>query len=117
VREFDAALDRLLPGGWQTAAALVLLAAIMMTVKNWSSFKLGASWMIGSYVFVLFWAGVVVAVPFAQLVGHGPLLRLFMPEDYTSTVKRLIEESGEQLGYFMILLGAIETAICRQDQS
>ena len=71
--------------------------------------------------FVLFWAGFIVAVPYAQLVGHAAFLESLMGDDYQRDYKRVIEELGEMLGYLLILLGSIEALLqagrCARPQS
>jgi len=57
------------------------------------------------------WAGFIVAVPLAQLVGHGPFFRLFMDEEHVRNIKRVFEESGEFCGYLILLFGTIESIL------
>lgn len=45
----------------------------------------------------------------AQLVGHRPFLQLVMGDDYTGQYKRVIEESVELVGYFLLFVGSLES--------
>lgn len=113
-RELDGLLDDLIPrGGWQTITLPVLLLGVVLAVRWRGSFRRAVDWLIGHYVSIMLWAGAVVAGPFAQLTGHRPYLRLFLPEQHVHAVKRYAEEPGECLGYLLILFAAIELAICR----
>ncbi|MCG3200897.1 MAG: hypothetical protein NFCOHLIN_00759 [Gammaproteobacteria bacterium] len=113
-RELDGLLDDLiLRGGWQTVTLPLLLLGIILAVRYRDSFRLGLHWLLGHYVLIMLWAGAVVAGPFAQLTGHRPFLRLFLPEQHLHDVKRYAEETGEWLGFLLILFAAIELAICR----
>jgi len=54
------------------------------------------------------WCGFVIAVPFAQMVGHGEFLMEVMGDDYVPHYKRVIEELGELVGYIIMLVGVAE---------
>ena len=56
-------------------------------------------------------AGFVIAVPLAQLVGHAPFFRLFMDEVHVRDIKRVFEESGEFMGYLILLFGTLESLL------
>lgn len=53
----------------------------------------------------------IVAVPIAQLLGHAAFLESLMGENYMRAYKRVIEESGELLGYLLLLEGSIESLV------
>jgi hypothetical protein len=113
-REMDGLLDDLLPrGGWQAVTFPLLLLGIVLAVRWRGSFRRGLDWLIGHYVLIMLWAGTVVAGPFAQITGHRPFLRLFLPQQQVHDVKRYAEETGEWMGFALILFAAIEMAICR----
>lgn len=113
-REMDGLLDDLLPrGGWQAITFPLLLLGVVLTVHWRGSFRSGLDWLLGHYALILLWAGAVVAGPFAQLTGHRPFLRLFLPEQHVHDAKRYAEETGEWLGFALILFASIEIAICR----
>ncbi len=110
-RELDLWLDRLLPWvGWQIGFALLLFAGVVTYVYR-RELVLQIARFIESRAFSILWAGFIVAVPFAQLIGHGAFLKLVLGEAYVSGYKRVVEESGEIIGYFLILIGSIEALI------
>ena len=59
----------------------------------------------------------MVAIPYAQLIGHGPLMEDLFGENYERSIKRLIEESAETLGYVMILIGIFDFGLTLESQS
>ena len=61
--------------------------------------------------FAILWAGFVVAIVFAQLVGHGPFLKELMGDDYVRDYKRVIEELGELFGYALLVMGSVESLL------
>ena len=56
----------------------------------------------------MLWAGFIILVPIAQLLGHRPLLMLIFAEDYTFALKQTIEETLELCGYLVCLAGMSE---------
>jgi hypothetical protein len=113
-RELDGLLDDRIPaGGWQAVTLPALILGALLVFRYRASFRRGLDWLLGHYILILLWTGTVVAGPFAQLTGHRPFLRLFLPELHVNDVKRYTEETGEWLGFLLLLLGAIETLICR----
>jgi hypothetical protein len=113
-RELDGLLDDLIPaGGWQAVTLPALILGALLVFRYRASFRRGLDWLLGHYILILLWTGMLVAGPFAQLTGHRPFLRLFLPELHVNDVKRYAEETGEWLGFLLLLFGAIETLICR----
>jgi len=66
---------------------------------------------VGSPAFVLGWAGVMIVLPVAQLIGHGPFLEAMLGEHYRRAYKHVIEESAELIGYMMLAAAAVEAWI------
>ncbi|HPB31724.1 MAG TPA: hypothetical protein PLB62_09730 [Candidatus Sumerlaeota bacterium] len=116
VRELDSLFDRVIPVlGWQGPATLLVFCGIYLILKNRATFMKGLGTLISGRAFMLMWCGFIVAVPFAQMVGHSKFLKQVMGNYYKRDYKRIIEESGEVLGYIFILLGAIEAILyCRK---
>lgn len=67
--------------------------------------------------FGLFWAGFAQAVIVAQLLGHGEFLEALMGDDYVRAYKRVVEESGELVGYALLFFAAIETILYIRSRS
>ncbi len=111
VRELDMVLDNLLPFvGWKIGF-LFMVFAIGFAVINRKMVVQQVAVFIYLRAFAIFWAGFIMAVPVSQLIGHGEFLQLMMGDEYTRDYKRVIEESGEFVGYFLILVASIESLI------
>lgn len=111
VRELDAILDRIVPYvGWKLAAA-VPAALFVYVVAGWRRYKPQFRWFLFTPSIFLFWSGFVVAVPVAQMLGNGDLLQEIMGNSYEARFKRVIEETGESIGYVILLFAAIECLV------
>ncbi|MBM4030894.1 MAG: hypothetical protein FJ291_03815 [Planctomycetes bacterium] len=107
-REMDKVLDSWLPVvGWKVAWAFPV-AAVVVAYRNRGPLRRQAGQFMGSRAVAMLWAGFVIAVPIAQLIGHRPFLRAVMGASYTHNYRRLIEEASELVGYLVLLAGAIE---------
>jgi hypothetical protein len=112
VRELDSTLDRAIRfGGWKLPFALLLLVGAVAVYRHRASLRRGLIPLLSDRSFALFWCGLVIAIPFAQLAGHGPFLELVLGDAYDRSQKRLFEELGELIGYVLIFLGAIEVLL------
>ncbi len=108
VREMDANLDRLIPWiGWKIGYSIILYAAIV-AYSNSQTLKRQIMQFLHSRAFSLLWAGFIIAIPFAQLVGHGAFLQTVMDDDYSWDYQRMIEELGELMGYVLLFIGSFE---------
>lgn len=108
VREMDANIDAILPWiGWKAGYAFIVLAGVI-AYTNKEQVRRQMFQLLNSRAFSLLWAGFIVAIPFAQLVGNGAFLHAIMDEDYSRDYKRIIEEVGELMGYGLLLLGCFE---------
>jgi hypothetical protein len=109
VRELDVLLDDMIPWiGWKIGLVIVLYA-VGLAYVNRGILKRQTTRFISSRAFAMLWAGFVVTIPIAQLLGHGIFLQLVMGDDYVRHYKRVIEESVELVGYFMLFVGSVES--------
>lgn len=109
VRELDSFLDNLIPViGWKIATVIIVFAAWMAYIHKEKLAKQVPRFL-SSPAFVVLWAGFIMAVPVAQLLGHGEFLETLMGDDYNHAYKRVIEESGEVVGYLLIVAGSVES--------
>ncbi len=112
VREADSPLNAVLPHvGWKLPATLVVLAAVILIWREPARLGAQMKQFASCRGLPLLWAGLVVAVLFAQLVGHGRFLQLLMKQDYVRDYKRVVEELGELFGYVLVLFGTIESLV------
>lgn len=111
VRELDKILDALLPGGWKGPVLILLAVFVFVWYRSRHTLWAQVGCFVRTAPFGILWAGFVIAVLLAQLVGHGTFLQMIMGDDYDRTYKRVIEEIAETFGYTVILLGAIEAVV------
>lgn len=117
IREMDSILDKWIPiAGWKLPGFICVTAGVIFYLRKRDVLASQIDAFINTRAFSLLWCGFIVAVPFAQLVGHGGFLRLLMGDDYNHYYKRFIEELGELAGYLLIFIGCIE-AVLQQKES
>lgn len=111
LREFDSALDRLIPHiGWEGPAGILFLCGAALLYQHRRSMWREVEEFVRTVPFVVLWFGLVLTWGCAQLVGHGQFLRGVMV-DYDRNLKRVLDESFETFGMCVILVGVIETVI------
>lgn len=111
VRELDSTLDDWFPlGGWQLFAAALVAAAAALVYRRRRHFWSHLLGWLHTPAAGLIWAGAVVVLIFAQLIGQADLWHSVMGDAYERGFKRTVEESAELFGYALILLGTIEAA-------
>lgn len=115
IRELDSVLDKLIPGmGWQLPAACVGVYGLCFWWLNHRRLEseMRAFW--GSRSFGILLLAVIVIVPISQFLGWKAFLKPLLDNNYSRDLKRLIEESGELVGYLLTLLGSVEFALEHQ---
>jgi hypothetical protein len=114
LRELDFALDHTIPiVGWKIAGILPLVIAILL-YRKWSGICLQITEFTRTRAFSLLWAGLMTVMIIAQLLGTTSLFQAMMGDAYNRIYKRIIEESGELMGYLILLFGTIEYGVCCQ---
>ena len=107
-REFDEALDEMLPCiSWRIGFLFPAMAGLyaiwrrkMFTTALCSFFKTPCCIM-------LFQATVIVLM--AQMIGHNAFIKAILVEiEHIHSVKELFEEAAELIGYFVILCASID---------
>lgn len=117
VRELDGLLDGLVPWlGWK-AGFVLLVPAAWLACRRGRALRAQAARFVPSPAFAVLWAGFLVAVPVAQLLGHGPFLRAVMGDAYEFAVKQAIQESLESVGYLLLVAGSVEAVLAMQGRS
>lgn len=111
-RELDNLLDSLVPWlGWKLGPTLIMPLLVGLVVVRFDRMRKQFASFVGSPAFVLGWAGFMIVVPIAQLIGHGPFLEAMLGEHYHRAYKHVIEESAELTGYMMLAAAAVEAWI------
>lgn len=110
-REYDHALDTMVPiFGWKIGY-LAPVAAAVFVLRRPDATGAQIAAFLGTRGFVMHWAGVIIAIPIGQLVGHGELLELLKGDDYNHHYKHAIEEILESAGYLVLATAACESII------
>lgn len=118
IRELDLILDKYIPVfGWKLPAIFCVAAAIVIYLQRKNQLTVQIDTFIRTRSFSLLWCGFILAVPFAQLVGHGAFLQVLMGDDYVRDYKKVIEELGEMLGYLLILVGSLESVLQEKEDN
>jgi hypothetical protein len=109
IRELDFFLDfYLIDNLWQVLAALILTAAPVYVGRNRDRFVQGwrRSWPSAGLAMII--GGLILLIPYAQLIGHGPLWQTMMGDNYVRVVKVITEEFIELGAYAMMAIGSAE---------
>ena len=109
IRELDYFLDFFLMDNlWQVLCALLLSVAGVYYARNHYRFAQGwrRSWPSAGLALVI--GGLILLLPFAQLVGHEAMWKAIMGEQYLRVVKVASEEFIELGAYAIITMGTIE---------
>jgi hypothetical protein len=109
IRELDFFLDFfLLDNLWQVLCALLLSVTVVYGARNHHRYVQGwrRSWPSAGLALII--GGVILLIPFAQLIGHEELWQSILGEDYVRVVKVASEEFIELGAYAMITIGTIE---------
>lgn len=113
VRELDHALDPIVPVlGWKIGYVVLMIAAFLVlrhpevAVRQLAAFG-------RTRAVVMYWAGLLIAIPIGQLVGHGDLLKPLAGDAYDHHAKHAIEEILECVGYLVLGFAATEAVIER----
>ncbi|MBZ9779662.1 hypothetical protein LB452_12085 [Psychroflexus sp. CAK8W] len=130
VREFDFWLNtQLFDKAWQVISLVIVIAVIIMLIKNWKKLILEIVSISKTYGFAFFFSGLVILHVFSRLYGRKlmwiDLLRdthhkyvisengekIVELRDFMRPVKDASEESIELLAYSIMLIGVVEMII------
>ncbi|MCP4002431.1 MAG: hypothetical protein GY727_16135 [Gammaproteobacteria bacterium] len=109
IRELDFFLDvYLLDNLWQVLCAVLLSVVVVYGVRNHDRYSQGwrRSWPSAGLALII--GGMILLIPFAQLIGHEPLWKIIMGDEYVRVVKVASEEFIELGAYIIITIGTIE---------
>jgi hypothetical protein len=111
IRELDGFFDKIPIIRWEMPGVILIAAAVWLGIRKRQILISQAEYFINSAPFGVLWAGFLVAVVIAQLIGNGRFLEMTMGDDYHRDYKRVIEETCELCGYFVLFLGAMEAVL------
>ena len=109
VRELDYFFDfYVVDNLWQVLFGLILSAAIVYGLRNQERFVQGwrRSWPSAGLALII--GGLIMLIPYAQLIGHEPLWESMLSGEYRRVYKVIAEEFVELGGYLLIAIGSAE---------
>jgi hypothetical protein len=109
IRELDFFLDfYVLDNLWQVLCAVVLSVAWVYCVRNKHRYVQGwrRSWPSAGLALII--GGIILLLPFAQVVGHQGMWMTILGDDYQRVVKVAVEEFVELGAYAIITIGTLE---------
>jgi len=109
IRELDFFLDfYVVDNLWQVLCVMLVSAAVVHAMRHRERFNQGwkRSWPSAGLALIL--GGFILLIAFAQLVGHGPLWKAILAENYIRVVKVAAEEFVELGAYILIMIGTVE---------
>ena len=108
VRELDLFLDRNIPVvGWKFGF-IIPISAIVYTIKNRRNLRNTLIDFYASSSFYMMCCALIIILPIAQCIGHGPFVRDVLGDYRVGDIKEFFEESCETMGYFLLVLSSIE---------
>lgn len=111
IRELDYYSDRFLADNlWQFPIGIITALIIVYTFREQRRLRIALARLWPSPGLALIFAGALILFSFATLVGHEPLWKSILGEDYRRIVKLAVEEFIELMGYFLWMIGTIEYA-------
>ena len=107
-RELDSFFDDHIPLiGWKFAFLFVVLA-IGYAMKNWRKTCEELLLFFHHPSFPMMCCATTVIIPVAQCIGHRSFVVNVLQVEHVGSIKELIEESIETVGYFILICSAIE---------
>jgi hypothetical protein len=109
VRELDFFMDRYVADNlWQVLSGLVVVLAGVYLVRHRGRLEAGwhRSWPSAGLAILL--AGVILLIPYVQILASEALWQALMAERYSRAAKLAFEELSELGAYLMITIGCLE---------
>lgn len=107
-RELDSTFDRLVPVVHWKFAFLFPVAAIAYAWKNYKMTIAAAFRFFKMPAFYMMYLAIILILPVAQCIGHGPFVKSVLGPDRVADIKEFYEEAMEVVGYFIIFLSTVE---------
>ena len=109
VREMDINFDLyLFDGAWQLTVIILALYAFYLGWYHWQELNMQIPYVLVSRPLGIIFSGFLTVMVFSRLMGQQVFWEGVLEDDYVRTVGRVVEESGELLGYLLLLFGCVE---------
>jgi hypothetical protein len=109
VRESDYFLDVLVcRHAWKVIVAGLVIFFTLYTLHNWQEVIRSLASFMSESSFGIFISGLLVLIVFSRLFGYGDFWKAIMDDRSYKTVKTIVEEGVELMGYFLLLISSFE---------
>jgi hypothetical protein len=109
VRESDYFLDVLVcRHAWKVIVSLILVLFSFYCMRNFRRVEESVIRFMSEASFGIFISGLLVLIVFSRLFGYGDFWEAIMDDSSYRTVKTIVEEGVEMMGYFLIFVSSIE---------
>lgn len=109
VRESDYFLDELVcRNAWKVIVAGIVFFFAHYAVRNRQEAIRSVMSFMSESSFGIFISGLLVLIVFSRLFGYGPFWKAIMDDSSYKTVKTIVEEGVEVMGYFLLLVSSLE---------
>lgn len=107
-RELDRFFDNLFPIVSWKLGYIFPISAIVYAKIHFKNLRNTLIDFCSSSAFFMMGCAIIIILPIAQCIGHGPFVRDVLGDFRVADIKEFFEESCETIGYFIILLSSIE---------
>ncbi|TDB63124.1 hypothetical protein [Photorhabdus khanii] len=104
IRELDSIFDQIFHGAWVWIAVPLALICIFYAVYRGRVTLVGLTHFARHQSYGMMVSGILCVLVFSRLFGMGVLWQGLMLEDFDRTVKNVVEEGCEALGYYLCLI-------------
>ncbi len=109
-REMDRVLDSLIPVVSWRIGLLFVVVPCAWNLKHFEEFQDSLCRFLSTKCFVMLCTAFSIILVLGQLIGHKPYLKAVMLDiEHLGTIKEMVEESIETIGYLIILLASAES--------
>ncbi|WP_034917946.1 hypothetical protein [Erwinia sp. 9145] len=108
IRELDFVFDALSHGSWVWFALIVTAICVVIAALNPQRTVAGLAAVLRHPSWGMMSAGLLTVLIFSRLFGMQDLWRHLMPDGYSHTVKNMVEEGIELLGYGLCFFATLQ---------
>lgn len=109
IRESDYSLDTLIARhSWKIGVTLILILMVFYAIRYIREIYSSVLDFVNLPSFGIFISGALVLFVFSRLFGYGSFWKAIMDDSSYRTVKTIVEEGVEQMGYFLMVISSCE---------
>jgi hypothetical protein len=108
IRENDAVFDAaLFHGAWKYLVAPLVIGSVFWALRDTRALLAGIARFLASHAGTMMLLGLAILLCFSRLFGMTEIWAAVLGDGYVRTAKNAIEETGELLGYSVILAASL----------